>query len=175
MLSSNITFGSLMSFEPQTLVFENVPGMLSLAGGQIFERVLKELENLGYQLSAKILFAGHYGVPQERWRLIILGSRGEAAPQHPEPTHYAVGRANFKGGKTMTFRLAPLDKMRLKPAATVADAISDLPQLSMGEGGDTIRYDRKANVRICATDAEWRQGNLQSCCRDTCSSKCGAA
>ena len=35
-------------FEPQTLVFENVPGMLSLVDGHIFERVLAELEKRGY-------------------------------------------------------------------------------------------------------------------------------
>jgi DNA (cytosine-5)-methyltransferase 1 len=131
-------------FEPQTVVFENVPGMLSLAEGHIFERVLLELEKRGYQLSAKILFAGHYGVPQERWRLIILGSQRDAAPPHPEPTHYAVGRANFRGGRTMTYRLAPLDKMRLKPGVTVAEAISDLPRLNMGDGGEIVHYDRKA-------------------------------
>ena len=131
-------------FEPQALVFENVPGMLSLADGHIFKRVLRELEMREYQLSAKILFAGHYGVPQERWRLIILGTRGHGALQHPEPTHYAVGRANFRGGRTLTFRLSPLDKMRLRPSVTVADAISDLPRLKMGDGGETVRYDRKA-------------------------------
>jgi len=131
-------------FEPQALVFENVPGMLSLADGHIFERVLKELEERRYQLSARILFAGHYGVPQERWRLIILGTRCGSALQHPEPTHYAVGRANFRGGRTMTLRLVPLDRMRLKAGVTVADAISDLPRLKMGEGGEAVRYDRKA-------------------------------
>ena len=131
-------------FEPQTLVFENVPGMLSLVDGHIFQSVLAELEKRGYQLSAKILFAGHYGVPQERWRLIILGSQRDGAPPHPEPTHYAVGRANFRGGRTMTYRLVPLDKMRLKPGVTVAEAISDLPRLNMGDGGEIVHYDRKA-------------------------------
>src|ERR1700683_3762710 len=131
-------------FEPQTLVFENVPGMLSLVDGHIFERVLAELEKRGYRLSAKILFAGHYGVPQERWRLIILGSQRNDPPPHPEPTHYAVGRANFRGGRTMTYRLLPLDKMRLEPGVTVADAISDLPRLKMGDGGEIVHYDRKA-------------------------------
>jgi DNA (cytosine-5)-methyltransferase 1 len=133
----------LDEFEPQTLVFENVPGMLSFADGHIYDRVLKELENRGYHLSAKILFAGHYGVPQERWRLIILGSQRDAAPPHPEPTHYAVGRANFRGGRTMTYRLAPLDRSLLKSGVTVADAISDLPRLNMGDGGEVVRYDRK--------------------------------
>jgi DNA (cytosine-5)-methyltransferase 1 len=132
-------------FEPGALVFENVPGMLSFAEGHIYERVLAELEKRHYRLSARILFAGHYGVPQERWRLIILGSRLAAAPQHPEPTHYAVGRANFRGGRTMTFRLVPLDQMNLKPGVTVADAISDLPRLGMGDGGEIVEYDRKAS------------------------------
>jgi DNA (cytosine-5)-methyltransferase 1 len=134
----------LDEFEPQTLVFENVPGMLSLADGHVFELVLREIERRGYHLSARILFAGHYGIPQERWRLIILGSRRTPAPLHPEPTHYAVGRANFRGGRTMTFQLLPLDEIRLSAAVTVADALSDLPRLRMGEGGEVIGYDRKA-------------------------------
>lgn len=131
-------------FEPHTVLLENVPGMLSLVGGRIFERIVTEFENRGYTLSAKILFAAHYGVPQERWRLIILGSRASEAPIPPEPTHYAVGRANFRGGRTMTFQLMALDKQRLKPAVTVAEALSDLPRLRMGSGGECINYDRDA-------------------------------
>jgi DNA (cytosine-5)-methyltransferase 1 len=130
-------------FEPKTLVFENVPGMLSLANGHVFEQVQRELGKHGYRLSTGILFAAHYGVPQERWRLIILGSQGAAVPTLPEPTHFAMGRANFKGGKTLTFRLLPLHRQVLLPAVTVADAISDLPALEMGEGGEIVQYDRK--------------------------------
>jgi DNA (cytosine-5)-methyltransferase 1 len=131
-------------FEPQTLVFENVPGMLSLADGHVFEQVRKEIEKLGYAVSARILFAAHYGVPQERWRLIIVGSRRKPIPEVPEPTHYATGRANFRGGKTLTFRLLPLQRQVLAPAVTVADALSDLPRLARGEGGSVVRYERKA-------------------------------
>lgn len=130
-------------FEPQTLVFENVPGMLSLANGHIFEQIQRELTKLGYYLSAGILFAAHYGVPQERWRLIIIGSRQDPAPSLPEPTHFATGRANFRGGRTLTFRLLPLHRQALLPAVTVADALSDLPRVAMGEGGEVVAYDRK--------------------------------
>jgi site-specific DNA-cytosine methylase len=67
---------------------------------QVFRRIIREFEEHGYHVTAKILFAAHYGVPQERWRLILLGSQKSAiAP--PEPTHYATGRANFRGGSTM--------------------------------------------------------------------------
>lgn len=134
----------LDEFEPETLVFENVPGMLSLAGGHVFDSVLHEFGKRGYYLTSKILFSAHYGVPQERWRLIILGSRSCPAPQHPEPTHYAVGRANFRGGRTMTFRLVPLDKQRLLPPITVSEALGDLPRLKMGEGGEIVSYNKSA-------------------------------
>lgn len=129
-------------FEPKTLVFENVPGMLSLGGGAIFEQIKSQLAHHGYNLSIKILFAAHYGVPQERWRTIILGSRIAAAPEHPYPTHYAVARANFRGGRTMTFRLMPLEMQSLKPAVLVGEALDDLPKLKIGEGGEIVTYDR---------------------------------
>ncbi|MEI6349592.1 MAG: DNA cytosine methyltransferase [Verrucomicrobiota bacterium] len=129
-------------FEPKALLFENVPGMLSLGGGVIFERILEALREHGYSLSVKIMFAAHYGVPQERWRTIILGTRNGPAPTHPYPTHYAVARANFKGGKTMTFRLLPLEQRALKHAVTIAEALDDLPRLKMGEGGEIVSYDK---------------------------------
>lgn len=129
----------LEEFEPKTFLFENVPGLLSLGDGNVLQRILSEFERLGYYVSVKILFAAHYGVPQERWRLILLGSRfGEIAP--PEPTHYASGRANFRGGRTMTFQLTPADKKRLLPAVTVGEAIGDLPRLEMGQGAEVIGY-----------------------------------
>lgn len=134
----------LDEFEPKSLLIENVPGMLSLGGGEIFNQIITELQKHGYAVSVKILFAAHYGVPQERWRTIILGSRQGSAPEHPYPTHFAVARANFRGGRTMTFRLMPLESHALKPAVTVGDALGDLPRLDMGEGGEIVTYDRSA-------------------------------
>ena len=133
----------LDEFDPKALLFENVPGMLSLADGHIFDCVTREFKRRGYSLSTRILFAAHYGVPQERWRLIIMGSKSGEAPELPQPTHFATGRANFRGGRTMTIRLLQLERQKLKPAVTIDDAISDLPRLAMGEGGEVIEYDRK--------------------------------
>ena len=88
---------------------------------------------MGYYVTSKILFAAHYGAPQERWRLILIGSRyAEVAAQ--DPTHYATGRANFRGGGTLTFQLTEADKKRLLPAVTAGEAIGDLPRLQIGEG-----------------------------------------
>jgi DNA (cytosine-5)-methyltransferase 1 len=132
----------LEEFRPKTLMFENVPGMLSIADGGIFQEIMSEISARGYQLSAQILFAAHYGVPQERWRVIILGSRDGYAPLHPMPTHNALGRANFRGGRAMTFNPLPLERNFLKPVVTVEQAIADLPRLKMGEGAEEMRYSR---------------------------------
>jgi len=129
----------LDEFEPKTFLFENVPGLLSLGDGMVFRQILREFADHGYKVTAKILFAAHYGVPQERWRLILLGSRiSPIAP--PEPTHYATGYANFRGGSTLTFRLDETDRQRLIPAVTVGEAIGDLPRLQIAEGAETVGY-----------------------------------
>lgn len=134
----------LAEFQPKAFVFENVPGLLSLENGLIFEQIQREFTRLGYDLTAKILFAAHYGVPQERWRLIILGARhGEIA--HPVPTHWATGRANFRGGRDMVFQLTELERVAMPQPVTVGDAISDLPRLEMGEGAEEVGYTREAD------------------------------
>jgi DNA (cytosine-5)-methyltransferase 1 len=132
----------LDEFRPKTVMFENVPGMLSFANGGVFQEIMVAIEAHGYQLSAQILFAAHYGVPQERWRVIILGSRDGYAPMHPTPTHNAVGRANFRGGREMTFNPLPLERNYLKPMVTVEQALGDLPRLAMGQGAEEMGYDR---------------------------------
>ncbi len=130
----------LEEFEPKAFLFENVPGLLSLGDGEVFRQIVREFEDHGYHVTVKILFAAHYGVPQERWRLILLGSRMPSPIEHPAPTHYATGRANFRSGGTLTFQLSKADRERLLPAVTVGEAIGDLPRLEMGGGAETVGY-----------------------------------
>jgi DNA (cytosine-5)-methyltransferase 1 len=132
-------------FRPRTFVFENVPGVLSLGGGQVFREIIRQFGDHGYAVSARILFAAHYGVPQERWRLILLGSRDGEPPLHPRPTHFAVRRANFTGGRALTFRLEPSDAKELLSSVSVGDAISDLPRLRLGGGSEESAYETAPN------------------------------
>lgn len=128
----------LDEFRPKSFLFENVPGLLSLGDGKIYRQIERTFRALGYYVTPKILFAAHYGVPQERWRLIILGSRfGEV--QHPNPTHRATGRPNFRGGSSLIYRIDEIASPLL-PAVTVADAIGDLPRLEMGGGDEIVAY-----------------------------------
>lgn len=140
----------LEEFEPRAFVFENVPGLLSMADGNVFSQIVRVFSELGYKVTSKILFAAHYGVPQERWRLIILGSKfGEV--NHPLPTHYAKGRANFRGGNTMTFQQTDEHLSQLKAAINVGQAIGDLPRLDMGEGAEVIGYTSSTSSEYAKT------------------------
>jgi len=133
----------LAEFRPKAFVFENVPGLLSFGDGKVFRQIQREFANLSYRVEARILFAAHYGVPQERWRLILLGAL-HGTIKHPEPTHWATGRANFRGGRELVLQLADEDRPRLLPMVTVADAIADLPRLEMGEGAEEVGYTLEA-------------------------------
>lgn len=118
------------------ILFENVKGMFSKRNskgvkGAIFEYICDTFEdeslNPSYRLASRsqadiLLRACDYGVPQARERLFLVGIRRDLEGvefSYPEKTH---------------------GSNRKYPFVTVKDAISDLPVIGMGEGGDVIPY-----------------------------------
>lgn len=124
-------------FQPRTVMIENVPGMVSFEGGATLDAILESLKQLGYDADVRILYAPHYGIPQTRWRTIILGGRDGLNPEalFPEPLRSAPVRVNFTaqfGGRSLVTLPRSLE---LPSHVTVRDAIGDLPVLSNGELG----------------------------------------
>jgi DNA (cytosine-5)-methyltransferase 1 len=72
----------LRDLQPRAFVMENVSGMVKGKMKLIFVEILKELKACGYQVSARLMNAMYFNVPQSRARLIFIGSR-EGAPSHP--------------------------------------------------------------------------------------------
>jgi DNA (cytosine-5)-methyltransferase 1 len=60
---------------PKLFVFENVPGLVSMAKGEIIKQICEEFANCGYNVAWKLLNAADYGVPQNRVRVIMIGKR----------------------------------------------------------------------------------------------------
>lgn len=62
---------------PQAFVFENVRGILSSKMSDGVTTVPQEISNrmhdMGYEMSMKLVCASDYGVPQQRYRVIIIG------------------------------------------------------------------------------------------------------
>src|SRR5579875_503996 len=66
---------------PTWLVWENVPGVLSIDNGRTFGAFVGMLVQLGYGLAWRILDAQFFGVPQRRRRVFVVGhSRGWRGP-----------------------------------------------------------------------------------------------
>ncbi len=95
-------------FKPRAFVLENVPNIFSIGNGIIKENIIQEFENLGYNVSTKVLIASDYGVPQNRRRAIFIGLRN--------------GIFNFEELPTVEHKVS------------TAEAIDDLPEISLPDG-----------------------------------------
>lgn len=61
--------------QPLAFIAENVKGILTANKKQAFPLILDEFEKSGYSITWKTVNASHYGVPQKRERVIIVGIR----------------------------------------------------------------------------------------------------
>ena len=112
---------------PRWVLWENVPGVLSSGSGRDFGAILGALAELGYGWAYRILDAQHFGVPQRRRRVFVVGYRGDwrraaavlfdshCLGGHPAPgskaeevdSSYAAGRAGTVSAKWAKGRGVP--------------------------------------------------------------------
>ena len=95
--------------KPKFFFMENVKGFMNLDKGLFVEEVKRKFRTIGYKdIWCEIVCATDYGVPQERYRMFMIGNRLGIKFKKPNPTHFPIGSG-------------------LKPEyTTVGDAIMDL-------------------------------------------------
>ena len=102
--------------DARTFVFENVKGLTVGRHRQFLGELVEAFDAAGYSVRQpwKVLDAAHYGVPQHRERLILLGAKkGSAIPDYPSPiTSPADGKKAVKD---------------LPIGPTCYDALGDIP------------------------------------------------
>jgi DNA (cytosine-5)-methyltransferase 1 len=103
---------------PKAFVAENVKGLLTLGGGEIIKVIIREFSDKGYKVQFKLLNAADYKVPEDRYRVIMVGIREDLKTEfnYPEPS---------------------------KERVSMRDAIGDMPEPSKDEvleGGFSSRY-----------------------------------
>ncbi len=70
---------------PKVVVMENVPGLRSMLGGKVEEKIINDFENIGYKINVTVLNAADYYTPQTRKRVIFIGNRIDVDNYHPKP------------------------------------------------------------------------------------------
>ncbi len=123
-------FRLVSALRPRYFVMENVPGMARGGHASILDELIAEFEEAGYRFPAdderkhRILNAADFGVPQERHRLFLIGTR-EDQPALATPPAPTVRRVPKRVGEK-----AEASEAALPLGPTVAEAIGDLPNLN---------------------------------------------
>ena len=71
---------------PRAFVIENVPGLVGLFNGEVKDNIISVFTEMGYDVDYRILCAADYGVPQNRKRVVFVGTRrGGGRFEYPAP------------------------------------------------------------------------------------------
>ncbi|MBD2448833.1 DNA cytosine methyltransferase [Nostoc sp. FACHB-152] len=110
----------VLELEPKYFVMENVRGITVGEHKRILKSLISEFQTHGYQVEEnyQVLNAAHFGVPQSRERLFLLGARKDVSlPKYPQPVTQAAKPNNY------------IYQNNLPIGPTVWDAIGDIPEV----------------------------------------------
>lgn len=155
-------FDVVLALRPKAFLLENVKGLVTRRHRPLLEGQLARVRDR-YAVAWRVLNAAHYGVPQRRERLFILGVRRELgiAPSFPAPTHAERETKTLDGGvlrRWITVREAIGDLLSIPPAGPsetarpsktwlrkhrpLEDLGSPAPTVVPKAGADSARYCR---------------------------------
>jgi DNA (cytosine-5)-methyltransferase 1 len=121
----------VLAIRPRYFAMENVPGMTTGGHASILDALVAEFEQAGYRFpdepggKYRVLNAADFGVPQERHRLFLIGTREDLSciARAPEPTARSVPKRPDETSERPPSPTGP----SLPTGPTVWDAIGDLP------------------------------------------------
>lgn len=128
----------VVELDASYFVFENVKGLTLGVHKRFLSELIGAFEEAGYSARTpwRVLNASHFGVPQDRERLFLLGARqGRKLPQYPCPTSSPAG--TMPEGDLLGLLRGPSCRAALEDLPEV----DDYPQLLTS---DSVRTDRWA-------------------------------
>lgn len=138
----------VIELEPSVFVLENVRGLTVGKHRQFLDEVTAEFRRAGYSVTLpwQVLNARDYGVPQDRQRLFLLGT---------------------KGARTLQYPLLEI----LTSSPTCRDALDDLPNAedfeelvssdSVGVEPQTVGLSHYARAMRCINNDAWHYGYVR--------------
>lgn len=141
----------LKGLKPKTFVMENVSGMVKGKMKLLFAEILQDLKSAGYNVSARLLNAAYYGVPQARERMIFIGVRQDLniMPSHP------IGKSHVT---TVRTALKDVEDYCDKPMKEwLVEAMKEIPPLagSLYTGKIFKKYKGTTGSAIGTVRAAW--------------------
>ena len=140
-------------FNPHFFVAENVGGITSANEGKAFKKILNDLENsgkYGYNLTVHLYKSEHYGIPQTRHRIIIVGIRKSHNLFYKVPVPTTSSKNEYATA-SQALEIPPiphnaLNNERTRQSATVVERLS---YINPGENAwaETIPEHLRLNVK----------------------------
>lgn len=138
-------------------VFENVKGLTVGKHVQFLHELIEEFHSIGYRvrLPWKVLNASHYGVPQDRQRLIVMGAKGGLPiPEYPAASTVPAGAGTAPGvaGPSCGDALCDLPDPELYEELLTDDCVRE------AAWGEPSAYGR---LMRCLDERSWGYGYLR--------------
>jgi DNA (cytosine-5)-methyltransferase 1 len=131
----------IRSIRPRFFLMENVKGLSSMPidgkdkrSGMLLDLILREFSDLGYKTVHGILDAVHYGAPEFRERLVIVGSRDDEDIYLPLPTRFPFHQSSLMRWRTLGDAIGDLEGTNM-PCAKFSPRIAKYLAM-VPEGGN---------------------------------------
>lgn len=144
---------------PRFVLGENVPGLVSLDAGLVFERVLLDLEDAGYEAWPFVIPACGVGAPHRRDRVwIVAYASGEQVQRHGGSGQLAGSPGTDQGREEERERVRDAPGGSRPPVADAQEQSVRTGLCSIEQGGE--RRGRSGDSRGAATadaNRQWQQ------------------
>lgn len=154
---------------PRWLLLENVPFMLQLDRGRAMRHLTEALGERGFRWAYRVVDARAFGLPQRRWRVLLLASRvadprqvlfGDDAvePAGAEPDDYACGFYWTEGTRGLGWAVDAVPTLKGGSAVGIASP----PAVRLTAGRGVVTPGIADAERLQGFDAGWTRPALDA-------------
>jgi DNA (cytosine-5)-methyltransferase 1 len=151
--------------KPIVFVAENVNGLLTMPGEPI-KKIIADFSAVGYEVKYQLIKCEEYGIPQTRWRVIIMGVRMDKKPAADDWNIIKENKRHCHIGHYFQHLQEPSDTA--DPAQQVYSKAAKLAkgqgqkEVGMAEFAPTMRAEHHGNIefRRVASDSKNNEAGL---------------
>ena len=146
---------------PLAILMENVPDIMNYGGHNVVGEIAEALEELGYRARYTLLNTARFGVPQMRDRVLLIALHESLGlvPEFPTPINHVDLPPGYSGTRAVAFKnidpesspnfvREPIGASTLRYAVTSAEALGDLPPITLHLEGKLRRGARRFDQPI---------------------------